>query len=162
MAIHKYVPILVCVAFLASTSFTQAALINRGTDSLGNRLIYDDILNVTSSEMGHLFYASLGNSGSYDSDGNPFAGAGLGNVGEFLNLQEAMYYSSTLTSVAAWAFDFETGYQYPRDTTDGAFDLAVRDGDVVGVPEPPVFLLMAIGLTCLCLSVHHNSNSRWV
>ena len=40
--------LILVIAFLVfSSSVANATLINRGTDSLGNRLIYDDILDIT-------------------------------------------------------------------------------------------------------------------
>lgn len=134
----------ILVVFVLITP-AHAFLINRGTDTLGNRLIYDDDLditwydysnavdswdnqvawagalsvdfggdtyddwrlpttvdgldqfgydgtttagyNITSSEMGHLFYAESGNLGGYDSSGSyqPL-GFGQANTGDFQNL----------------------------------------------------------------------------
>ncbi len=131
----------------------DAALFNRGTDTLGYRLIYDDVLgitwydytksydawqnqvnwagaldvdfggthytdwrlpstvdgqyvwgydgtttagyNITTSEMGHLFYVGLGNKGYYDTSG-VYVGDGnwgLLNTGDFQNLQPDYYWS---------------------------------------------------------------------
>ena len=39
--------------------------------------------NITSSEMGHLFYSELGNKGYYDTSGNYQPGYGLTNKGPF-------------------------------------------------------------------------------
>ena len=137
------------------TVSVNATLYNRGTDSLGNSLIYDDDLNITwydfsnavntwqnqanwantlsinfggaiyddwrlpsavdhpsyvvgydstttagwnitSSEMGHLFYTELGNKGYCNTSGNcPQSGWGLTNTGNFLNLQQHLYWSGT-------------------------------------------------------------------
>ncbi len=161
----------------------HAILINRGTDTLGNRLIYDDDrditwydfsnspdiwdnqvawadalsvtfntnvfddwrlptalnyvapfgpdfgIDVTGSEMGHLYYTEL------DIDG----GGSLNNPDNFQNLVSAAYWSGTefvLSPYYAWSFYFYDGYQY-TDYKDGNFcALAVRSGDVAAVPEP--------------------------
>lgn len=138
--------LLIAIAMVVGFSAqAYATLILRGTDTLGNRLIYDDDLNITwydyttsldtwqnqvnwasaltvifggtiyddwrlpstvdgpwvwgydgtttggynitSNEMGHLFYTELGNLGLYATDGtNPQPCYGLTNTGYFLNL----------------------------------------------------------------------------
>jgi len=55
---------------------------NNGTTSVG--------YNITTSEMGHLFYTELGNKGLYGLDGLPQE-YGLVNNGPFTNLQPAPY-----------------------------------------------------------------------
>lgn len=101
--------------------------------------------NVTTSEMGHMYYVTLGNLGQYAIDGTfrP-TGWGLANAGPFDNLQRYYYWSGTeygyeVPNVPsqAWDFSFKHGMQ-------GVFDIdteihylyawAVRDGDV-GDPE---------------------------
>ncbi len=198
--------ILVIAILLFSGSVANATLINRGTDTLGNRLIYDDDLditwydysngpttwqnqenwasglsvdfgdtiyedwrlpttmgdpyeygydgtttagyNITSSEMGHLFYTELGNLGYYDTSG-VYVGAGnwgLNNTGDFQNLLPSFYWSGTEYSAnpnLAWNFDFNDGEQM-GDIKDSRYALAVRDGDVV--PEPTTIALLGIGL----------------
>ena len=52
--------------------------------------------NITSSEMGHLYYVSLGNLGPFDTSGNPQPGYGLQNTGPFNNLLDShAYWSGT-------------------------------------------------------------------
>lgn len=97
--------------------------------------------NITTSEMGHLYYVSLGNKGYYDTDGNPGSGWypdsewGLHNTGPFENLQNDMYWSGTeydINPPHAWAFNFPFGDQgntafkssYPYN------GIAVRSGNV--------------------------------
>ncbi len=95
--------------------------------------------NIVSSEMGHLFYKSLGNSGRYDVKGKKLAGWGsdavwgLKNKGPFSHLYPDFYWSGTEYSIydqRAWAFNFYFGSQ-----GNGAFKsmgnysaLAVRPG----------------------------------
>jgi hypothetical protein len=97
--------------------------------------------NITSSEMGHLFYKSLGDSGWYDAKGKKLAGWGgdavwgLKKKGPFSHLYPDFYWSGTEYSIydqRAWAFNFNFGSQ-----SNGAFKsignyaaLAVRPGKV--------------------------------
>jgi hypothetical protein len=64
--------------------------------------------------MGHLFYTSLGNPGYYDAKGNPLAAYGLLNTGPFTNLQDDIYWSSTVYATdpdRAWDFNMYFGAQ---------------------------------------------------
>lgn len=204
--------LLIAIAMVVGFSAqAYATLILRGTDTLGNRLIYDDDLNITwydyttsletwqnqvnwasaltvifggtiyddwrlpstvdgpwvwgydgtttggynitSNEMGHLFYTELGNLGLYATDGtNPQPGYGLTNTGYFLNLLPTIYWSGTEYSadpvpVNAWVFLFADGFQ-GAGLKDYNFycALAVRSGDVSAVPEPSTLLLLGSGI----------------
>jgi hypothetical protein len=74
--------------------------------------------NITTSEMGHLYYKSLGNLGFYDTKGNPRPGWGktrdqegwgLKNTAPFDNLRLDNYWSSTEYSInPQHAWDFNT------------------------------------------------------
>ena len=128
--------------------------------------------NITSSEMGHLFYTELGNSGEFDTsgtetpvlfDGSDNANA-IHNSGPFTNLQfgnlwgtgTANYWSSTGASNTngIWAFDTTYGFQDNVDKVNPGINgpgyaMAVHDGNV-GVPEPcTLVLLVTAGLGLL-------------
>jgi hypothetical protein len=191
----------------------QAELYNRGTDSLGNRLIYDsdfDITwydytksydtwqnqmdwasaleidfgdtiyddwrlpatvdglwnwgydgnstagyNITSSEMGHLYYTELGNKGWYSTSGVYQDDYGLIKKGDFQNLMPFYYWSGTEYAANpsnAWFFAFFDGEvaQYGKSNFRAA--IAVRSGDVpqleitpTVVPEPISSVLFITG-----------------
>jgi hypothetical protein len=195
----------VLVLVLGLSGAAQAALINRGADSLGNRLIYDDDLNITwydytnsatywatqmnwaanlevtlgsqtfddwrlpstvdggwstrggnitSSEMGHLYYTELGNIYS----------TGLTNTGPFEHLLSADYWSDTDSSLGAneaWYFATYNGYQASGiKTGTGKYALAVRNGDVAVVPVPAAVWLFSTGLMGLLGVGHRQRRAR--
>ena len=187
---------------------THAALQNRGTDSLGNRLIYDTDLditwydysnsktywqnqmswasgltvdlggniyddwrlpstvdgpvvfgyngsttagyNITTSELGHLFYEELGNIGHYDASGKQ-TGCGphcLANTGDFQNLQTNVYWSGTgnaNNTNIAWYFGTDYGLQNAYVKASTYYGIAVRNGDVPVAPEPVSSVLFVSG-----------------
>ncbi len=108
--------------------------------------------NITTSEMGHLFYTELGNLGYYNTLGiGPQPGLGLSNTGDFQNLNSSAYWSGTeyaTNTRLAWGFLFFSGIQDlgVKHSNLFHFGLAVRSGDVAAVPEPTTIALLGIGL----------------
>lgn len=106
--------------------------------------------NITSSELGHLYYAELGNQGAYDTSGNATGCLTncLTNTGDFQNLQRAIYWSGTENSAnLAWAFSASSGVQWRQNKDFGSYRYAmsVRPGDVAVVPEPMSMVLFVVG-----------------
>lgn len=98
--------------------------------------------NCTGSEMGHLWYTELGNS----------AGGPMTNTGGFQNLLANDYWSGTENAVdtsLAWEFRTNFGHQAPYGKGNAHYAMAVRGGDVVAVPEPATWALLAGGLLCV-------------
>ncbi|MCP3907116.1 MAG: DUF1566 domain-containing protein, partial [Oceanicoccus sp.] len=90
-------------------------------------------LNVTGSEMGHLFYGELGGTAN-----QPISLSSDSDLALFPNLQDFFYWSGTEYSglaYYAWYFDFYSGTQYAYDLFNSYYGLAVRSGDVAAVPE---------------------------
>jgi hypothetical protein len=117
--------------------------------------------NITTSEMGHLFYEELGETGYYDTAGNQNSGWAitLENKGDFENIQTPMwsicYWSGTETEYdyagidnenLAWIFDFVNGNQQVSYKGTEYFAMAVREIQVSTVPVPAAVWLLGSGL----------------
>jgi hypothetical protein len=118
-------------------------------------------VNTTASEMAHLFYDELGNTGFYDATGTPHYGNRLVNMGPFTNFPAAtpgsfsvyewslLYWSGSETAPGAngaWYFNFGGGSQSQLGGNIGLYALAVRPGDVATVPVPAAAWLFGSGL----------------
>lgn len=125
--------------------------------------------NITSSELGHLFYTELGNKSPCTTDGtcdDEQPDLGLTKTGDFQNLRPASgkdpsgYWSGTEYSADpsyAWYFATDYGYQdifmkngefmIEFDSDIAHYAVAVRDGDisVAVVPEPISSTLFIVG-----------------
>jgi hypothetical protein len=95
----------------------------------------------TGSEMGSLFYTTLGNSsGSYPS-----------NTGPFSNIQASLYWTSVPSAANSnYLYDFHwnngaQGFNNGPGFGTG-FVWAVVDGDIATIPEPSTALLLVLGL----------------
>jgi len=117
------------------------------------------------SEMAHLFYNTLGNTGRYYPTGVesgcliPPTGC-LMNQGPFTNIQSLVdghsthsYWNETLYApnqdLYAWVFNFargNQGYNYYADDSLLYSAWAVHDGDIGAVPLPPAVYLFGFGL----------------
>ena len=93
----------------------------------------------TGSEMGHLYFITLGNPGLV-----------LQEAGPFLRLLGGQHWTSTTAdsdSSVAWGFDFSNGEQRRSTKLGWVNAWAVHDGDVLAtVPEPQSLTLVLLAL----------------
>lgn len=123
-------------------------LVNR-VDGTGNAG-----LNMTNSEMAHLFYVELENLAMLSIYDEYQPDYGLQNTGDFQNLQAGLYWSGTEAEYAidpgsAWDFGFNYGTQYVSFGSLHKYGLAVHQGNVaseiVSSPEPVSSALFLVG-----------------
>ncbi|WP_297528291.1 hypothetical protein [Thiohalobacter sp.] len=107
----------------------------------------------TASEMAHLFYNTLGNTGWYDTSGNTTGCTApdycLTNTGPFANIQPSNYWSGleyASNTNRAWDFGFYDGNQLTYLKSFTRYAWAVRPGDVSAVPLPAAVWLFGTGL----------------
>ena len=107
--------------------------------------------NCTGSEMGHLFYVDFGGT-----SGTTVSALSSSNLALFSNIAAADYWTATPSTLCGLpcgilAFGFFSGVQTTDAPQFTAFAWAVRDGDVVNVPEPSTILLLCFAIFCLGL-----------
>lgn len=123
-------------------------------------------MNCTGSELGSLYYKTLGRQGPFDQWGILHPGTENNNSGPFVNLNPVSYWTSTEwpnSEDTVYRFDFLTG---GRDETWKEFSFprvwAVLDGDVAQaspIPTPPAFILMLTSLGLLGLTNRFKKES---
>jgi hypothetical protein len=116
----------------------------------------------TASEMGHLYYVTLGNKGfATPNDALPRSfvsqlGSGLSNTGPFTNVQSGDYWSGTEYASNpnyVWFFYPNAGRQGIDDKNFAVSAVAVRPGDVAApVPEPQTYAMLLLGLGVLTVA----------
>ncbi len=106
-------------------------------------------VDLSTGEMAHMFYSTLGNLAYYNTSGSGSQpGWGLTNTGPFSNLKPNYYWSGTTYAPnpsLAWVFLFGSGYQDGYDKSGSYYAWAVRPGDAL-VPVPAAVWLFGSAL----------------
>lgn len=102
------------------------------------------------SELGHMYYVTLGNLGRCDPT-LPWCttqpGSGLGNTGPFSNLQSVYYWTDVnLSTSTVMSFSLGNGNQTTWRKDFSLPTWVVRDGDISAVPVPAAVWLFGSGL----------------
>jgi len=131
------------------STYIMAASNNATTDTgFAGNAGWVDSTGKPVSELGHMFYVTLGNLGNCAPDDSTSCvkQTGLDNSGPFSNIVRDYWSGSELDSSSVWYFDFVNGYQSGA-ANDFSFDAwAVRSGDISAVPVPATALLFGSGL----------------
>lgn len=104
-------------------------------------------VDLSTGEMAHLFYDTLGNLAPYDTSGTgpPPGYWGMTNTGPFSNIDLNYYWSGTTYAPgpgSAWNFRFYDGIQFDFPKSNVFYAWAVSPGDAL-VPVPAVAWLVA-------------------
>lgn len=117
------------------------------------------------SEMAHLFYVTLGNTGAFDTSGNPGSCPGfpnfcLTNSGPFSNFEAGYYWTGNEyapDTANAWYFHFGAGSQYLELKSNSLYAWAVRPGDIAAVIPVPGAVWLFGGALALLGAVRRRS-----
>ena len=128
--------------YLGTSTWRLPTVIDTGTSGCNDAYTGTDCgynVDLSTGEMAHMFYSTLGNVGYYNTSGvGPQAGWGLTNDGPFSNLQPYYYWSGTTyasNSSGAWLFNFGYGRQGDSSKASAVYAWAVSPGDAL-VPVP--------------------------
>lgn len=157
---NEWVAAMNTAAYLGKSDWRLPTVTDSGTSGCNNAFTGTDCgynVDLTTGEMGHLFYSTLGNTGYYDTSGTPTGCSGtspfcLTNDGPFSNVQANFYWSGieyAPNSTQAWYFLLAYGRQQQASKTSSFFVWAVRPGDIAPVPVPAAVWLFGGALGAL-------------
>jgi hypothetical protein len=111
-------------------------------------------LNCTSSELGHMFHSNWGAAAG----ANFSSGTNSTNLALFINVQSHGYFTGTsFAPVPSHAWYFQTsGGRQDYILPSPSYAVAVRDGDVIAVPEPQAYALALIGFGAVLLAARRR------
>lgn len=146
------------VSPLNGSSFNYSASYDGSTDYGYNQSEQGTAYaGATGSEMAHLFYNTLDNTGyctptSIYPSCTVQSGWGLSNTGPFSNLQPSLYWSGTTFAPdpsVAWYFYFGDGNQSLDDKGGNGYAWAVSPGDIAAVPVPAAVWLFGFAVAVM-------------
>lgn len=109
--------------------------------------------NCLNSELGHLFYVTLGVQA-----GDPLTSSSSPALSLFHGIQPDAYWSKTEApfTYSSWQYFYAgNGFQGGPGLYQPSFHVwAVRDGDVSPVPEPAAYLLAVVGLALVGVAAY--------
>ncbi len=121
---NEWIAAMNTAAYLGTSDWRLPTVTDTGTTGCnfaytGTDCGYD--VDLSTGEMAHMFYSTLGNTAYYDTSGTPtgcsiFSPYCLTNAGPFSNLQPNYYWSGTEyapDTSTAWGFNFGYGGQLP-------------------------------------------------
>ena len=107
-------------------------------------------VDVSTGEMAHLYYSTLGNLAAYDSSGVlRQEDWGLISQGPFAHIQPYFYWygtESAQNASQAWYFIFYDGFQLAMGKHNQFYAWPVRDGDIAVVPAPGAIWLLGTAI----------------
>ena len=133
--------------------------------------------DITSGELGHMFYINLDNLSWLQTGGACFTApeyclkniyftdGDSGDIASFLNLQSSYYWygeegwlgdPDDADAGGGWGFFFTEGWQFDANKVDSWYGWAVRDGDVSTVPVPAAAWLFGSALAGLLVARGKN------
>jgi hypothetical protein len=115
------------------------------------------------SELGHLFYVTLGNTGYLDAPSTCDDPCALQHTAPFANFQSHAYWSGSPVpgaySPSVWILETWSGRQSPIGPDALIHAWAVHDGDVAAIPEPESAALLLVGMAALAGRSFHRKRS---
>ncbi|MCC7257470.1 MAG: VPLPA-CTERM sorting domain-containing protein [Gammaproteobacteria bacterium] len=157
-AAQAWITSLNTAAYLGKSDWRLPTVIDTGTPGCDLAYTGTDCghnVDLSTGEMAHLYYSTLGNVGYYNTSGSPTGCPGdpnycLTSTGPFSNLQPYFYWSGTVYAPApgsrAWYFHFGDGLQFHYFQSNAFFAWAVRSGDIVPVPAAVWLFGSAMGV----------------
>jgi hypothetical protein len=157
---NEWIAAMNTAAYLGTSDWRLPTVTDTGTSGCDFAYTGTDCgynVDLSTGEMAHMYYSTLGNTGLYNTSGvatgcsatSPYC---LTNTGPFSNLQPYLYWSGTEyapNTSNAWLFDFRYGLQHYHFKSLALYAWAVRPGDIAAVPVPGAVWLFGGALTLL-------------